>query len=98
MKNKDDHILDRVYNLILDPKISERERQLLVTFKEQVGKGAYFDRELAILSKGLQDLAIKNLQGEAGLSDDMKLFYQDISALSARKHAFRMGIANLGRL
>ncbi|MBM7635923.1 bacteriocin immunity protein [Streptococcus saliviloxodontae] len=94
MKNRDTQLLDRVYNLILDPKISEQERQLLVVFKDRVGKGAYFDRELAILSTALQQLAIKSLQGGSGLSDDIKSFYQDISVVSARKNTLCVGLIN----
>ncbi|WP_231148193.1 bacteriocin immunity protein [Streptococcus equi] len=49
-----EEILNKVYNLILDPTLTSEERVILVRFKDRVGESNSFDREVMMLSESLR--------------------------------------------
>ena len=55
-------ILNNIYNLIINPETTENERELLVTFKNEIEVGKKDNDELlAELRRSIQVLAVSNL-------------------------------------
>ena len=62
-------ILNTIYNLIVNPETTEKERKLLVTFKNEIEVGKKDNSELlAELRRAIQDLAVRNLSKGISLS------------------------------
>lgn len=62
-------ILNNIYNLILNPETTEEERNLLVTFKNEIEVGKKDNGELlAELRRAIQVLAVDNLSKGISLS------------------------------
>lgn len=64
-----DDILNNIYNLIINPETTEKERKLLVTFKNEIEVGKKDNSELlAELRRAIQALAVDNLSKGISLS------------------------------
>ena len=64
-----DDILNNIYNLIVNPETTEKERKLLVTFKNEIEVGKKDNSELlAELRRAIQVLAVRNLSKGISLS------------------------------
>lgn len=62
-------ILNNIYNLIVNPETTEKERKLLVTFKNEIEVGKKDNDELlAELRRAIQGLAVRNLSKGISLS------------------------------
>ena len=62
-------ILNNIYNLIVNPETTENERELLVTFKNEIEVGKKDNDELlAELCRAIQVLAVRNLSKGISLS------------------------------
>ena len=62
-------ILNNIYNLIVNPETTEKERKLLVTFKNEIEVGNKDNDELlAELRRAIQGLAVRNLSKGISLS------------------------------
>ena len=62
-------ILNNIYNLIINPETTEKERELLVTFKNEIEVGKKDNSELlAELRRAIQVLAVRNLSKGISLS------------------------------
>ena len=62
-------ILNNIYNLIVNPETTEKERKLLVTFKNEIEVGKKDNSELlAELRRAIQGLAVRNLSKGISLS------------------------------
>ena len=62
-------ILNNIYNLIINPETTEKERKLLVTFKNEIEVGKKDNSELlAELRRAIQVLAVSNLSKGISLS------------------------------
>ena len=62
-------ILNIIYNLILNPETNEKERKLLVTFKNEIEVGKKDSSELlSELRRAIQALAVDNLSKAISLS------------------------------
>ena len=65
-------ILNNIYNLILNPETTEEERNLLVTFKNEIEVGKKDNGELlAELCRAIQVLAVDNLSKGISLSSGL---------------------------
>ena len=65
-------ILNNIYNLILNPETTEEERNLLVTFKNEIEVGKKDNGELlAKLRRAIQVLAVDNLTKGISLSSGL---------------------------
>ena len=65
-------ILNNIYNLILNPETTEEERNLLVTFKNEIEVGKKDNGELlAELLRAIQVLAVDNLSKGISLSSGL---------------------------
>ena len=61
--------LNNIYNLIVNPETTEKERKLLVTFKNEIEVGKKDSSELlAELRRAIQVLAVSNLSKGISLS------------------------------
>ena len=62
-------IMSNIYNLIINPETTEKERKLLVTFKNEIEVGKKDNSELlAELRRAIQVLAVSNLSKGISLS------------------------------
>ena len=62
-------ILNNIYNLIINPETTEKERKLLVTFKNEIEvRKKDNDELLAELCRAIQVLAVSNLSKGISLS------------------------------
>ena len=67
-----EYILNNIYNLILNPETTEEERNLLVTFKNEIEVGKKDNGELlAELRRAIQVLAVDNLSKGISLSSGL---------------------------
>ena len=65
-------ILNNIYNLIVNPETTEKERKLLVTFKNEIEVGKKDNGELlAELCRAIQVLAVDNLTKGISLSSGL---------------------------
>ena len=65
-------ILNNIYNLILNPETTEEERNLLVTYKNEIEVGKKDNDELlAELRRAIQALAVRNLSKGISLSSGL---------------------------
>lgn len=71
-------VLQKLYNLILNPNTREWERYLLTTAKNGLDEPAKFNEQLAKLEAELRPLALRN-----NLTPDMADFYQAITKKEA---------------
>lgn len=73
-------ILNNIYNLIVNPETTEKERKLLVTFKNEIEVGKKDNGELlAELRRAIQDLAVRNLSKGISLSSGVSEFSKTLT-------------------
>lgn len=75
MKIKQDVVLARLYNLILNPATRGWEREQLIQFKNGMSDGKQFSNQLSMLISYFRPLAVRN-----NLTPDMMDFYQLITS------------------
>ncbi|WP_100487760.1 bacteriocin immunity protein [Sporolactobacillus pectinivorans] len=95
-KEYEDTILEKVYDLILDEQTKDDERDELITFKNDVGKGKDFERQLMNLAEGLRQIAVKGITAQTKLSPRVGEFYMEISTTGLLKRNLANGIAATG--
>ncbi|MEY8446274.1 bacteriocin immunity protein [Enterococcus ratti] len=83
-------ILSEIYDLILDTKIKEEERTILLTAKNSLEKKHYFPKVMQDLECQLRPLAIK---GE--LTPTIAAFYMKISTLGKFEKELGRGLASM---
>lgn len=85
MQLTQEEILEKIYNLILNPNTREWERYLLTTTKNALADQDNFKEQLAKLEAELRPLALRN-----NLTPDMTDFYQEITGKeSAMVHSVK---------
>jgi hypothetical protein len=95
-KEQEEAILEKVYDFILDEQIPDDERDMFITFKNDVGKGKNFERQLMILAEGLRQIAVERLTVQSKLSPQVGEFYMEISATGLLTKSLCNGIAGMG--
>ncbi|MFT8362054.1 MAG: bacteriocin immunity protein [Sporolactobacillus sp.] len=93
-KEKEEAILARVYDLILDEEIQEDERSVFIAFKNDVGAGKDFERYLMYLAESLRQIAVSRLKDQTKLSPQVGEFYLEISDTGLRSRNLANGIAS----
>ena len=95
-------ILNNIYNLIINPETTEKERKLLVTFKNEIEVGKKDNSELlAELRRALQVLAVSNLSKGISLSSgvsDLSKTLTEFQEKSERNINLARGLTSLGSL
>lgn len=97
-----DDILNTIYNLIINPETTEKERKLLVTFKNEIEVGKKDNSELlAELRRAIQVLAVSNLSKGISLSSgvsDLSKTLTEFQEKSERNINLAIGLTSLGSL
>lgn len=97
-----DDILNNIYNLIINPETTEKERKLLVTFKNEIEVGKKDNSELlAELRRAIQVLAVSNLSKGISLSSgvsDLSKTLTEFQEKSERNINLAIGLTSLGSL
>lgn len=97
-----DDILNNIYNLIINPETTEKERKLLVTFKNEIEVGKKDNDELlAELCRAIQVLAVSNLSKGKSLSSgvsDLSKTLTEFQEKSERDINLAIGLTSLGSL
>lgn len=97
-----DDILNNIYNLIVNPETTEKERKLLVTFKNEIEVGKKDNSELlAELRRAIQVLAVSNLSKGISLSSgvsDLSKTLTEFQEKSERNINLAIGLTSLGSL
>ena len=97
-----DDIMNSIYNLILNPEITENERKLLVTFKNEIEVEKKDSSELlAELRRAIQVLAVSNLSKGISLSSgvsDLSKTLTEFQEKSERNINLAIGLTSLGSL
>lgn len=95
-------ILNNIYNLIINPETTEKERKLLVTFKNEIEVGKKDNSELlAELRRAIQVLAVSNLSKGISLSSgvsDLSKTLTEFQEKSERNINLARGLTSLGSL
>ena len=95
-------ILINIYNLIVNTKTTENERELLVTYKNEI-EGVTKDQDdlLAELCRAIQVLAVRNLSKGKSLSSgvsDLSKTLTEFQEKSERNFNLARGLTSLGSL
>ena len=97
-----DDILNNIYNLIVNPETTEKERKLLVTFKNEIEVGKKDNSELlAELRRAIQVLAVRNLSKGISLSagvSELSKTLTEFQDKSERNINLARGLTSLGSL
>ena len=92
-------ILNNIYNLIINPETTEKERKLLVTFKNEIEVGKKDNDELlAELCRAIQALAVRNLSKGISLSSgvsDLSKTLTEFQEKSERNINLARGLASI---
>ena len=95
-------ILNNIYNLIINPETTEKERKLLVTFKNEIEVGKKDNSELlAELRRAIQVLAVRNLSKGISLSagvSELSKTLTEFQDKSERNINLARGLTSLGSL
>ena len=95
-------ILNNIYNLIINPEATEKERKLLVTFKNEIEVGKKDNSELlAELRRAIQVLAVRNLSKGISLSagvSELSKTLTEFQDKSERNINLARGLTSLGSL
>ena len=93
-------ILNNIYNLILNPETTEKERKLLVTFKNEIEVGKKDNGELlAELRRAIQVLAVDNLSKGISLSSGVSELSKTLTEFqneSERNINLARGLSSIG--
>ena len=71
-----EHIMDQVYNLILNVETKENEREALINFKNEIEAGKEFERNLMKLAESLREISVKNISEKTTMSIGVREFYK----------------------
>ena len=95
-----DDILNNIYNLILNPETTEKERKLLVTFKNEIEVGKKDNGELlAELRRAIQVLAVDNLSKGISLSSGVSELSKTLTEFqneTERNINLAIGLSSIG--
>ena len=91
--------MNNIYNLIINPETTEKERKLLVTFKNEIEVGKKDNDELlAELCRAIQALAVRNLSKGISLSSgvsDLSKTLTEFQEKSERNINLARGLASI---
>ena len=92
-------IINNIYNLIINPETTEKERKLLVTFKNEIEVGKKDNSELlAELRRAIQVLAVSNLSKGISLSSgvsDLSKTLTEFQNESERNANLAIGLSSI---
>lgn len=81
IKEKQNNLLIRIYDLILDTQTSQDERIKLIKFKNAVESGKDFESQVMNLAEDLRLLALYKFKNNEKLSENVGKLYLDIHSV-----------------
>ena len=79
MSTNREQLLRKAYNLILDPTVSQDERDSLVAFKADLEQVSDDSRSVMKLAESLRQLSVKGLKNGGKLSLNVATCYREIA-------------------
>ena len=79
MSTHKEQLLRKAYNLILDPTVSQDERDSLVAFKADLEQVSDDSRSMMKLAESLRQLSVKDLKNGGKLSLNVATCYREIA-------------------
>lgn len=79
LNEREKEILNQAYNIILDKKVPNAERELVFTFKQDIERGRDFGVTAYHLERALQRLAVTYLKDETSFSEPVHDFYENLN-------------------
>ena len=95
---KQNDLLSRVYDLILNTQTLDDERSKLVEFKNSVEMGKDFEQQTMNLAESLRQLAVRKAKDKETLSPEVGRFYMDISTTGLLKKNLGIGLTAISFL
>ena len=95
---KQDDLLSRVYDLILNTQTLDDERSKLVEFKNSVEMGKDFEQQTMNLAESLRQIAVRKAKDKETLSPEVGRFYMDISTTGLLKKNLGIGLTAISFL
>ncbi|MDQ0150303.1 bacteriocin immunity protein [Eubacterium multiforme] len=95
---KQNDLLSRVYDLILNTQTLDDERSKLVEFKNSVEMVKDFEQQTIKLAESLRQLAVRKAKDKETLSPEVGRFYMDISTTGLLKKNLGIGLTAISFL
>ena len=95
---KQNDLLSRVYDLILNTQTLDDERSKLVEFKNSVEMGKDFEQQTMNLAESLRQIAVRKAKDKETLSPEVGRFYMDISTTGLLKKNLGIGLTAISFL
>ena len=96
MNKKTEEILNKVYNLILDPEIRQNERDILLHYKTRLENTKNEQRVVMELAEALRQQAVSGIHSQKLLSPKTATFYKEIEAYGQLSKNLAQGLISLG--
>ena len=96
MNKKTEEILNKVYNLILDPEIRQNERDILLHYKTRLENTKNEQRDVMELAEALRQQAVSSIHSHKSLSPKTATFYKEIEAYGQLSKNLAQGLISLG--
>ena len=96
MNKKTEEILNKVYNLILDPEIRQNERDILLHYKTRLENTKNEQRVIMGLAEALRQQAVSGIHSQKSLSPKTATFYKEIAAYGQLNKNLAQGLISLG--
>ena len=96
MNKKTEEILNKVYNLILDPEIRQNERDILLHYKTRLENTKNEQRVIMGLAEALRQQAVSGIHSQKSLSPKTATFYKEIAAYGQLSKNLAQGLISLG--
>ena len=96
MNKKTEEILNKVYNLILDPEIRQNERDILLHYKTRLENTKNEQRVVMGLAEALRQQAVNGIHSHKSMSPKVATFYKEIATYGQLSKNLAQGLISLG--
>ena len=96
MNKKTEEILNKVYNLILDPEIRQNERDILLHYKTRLENTKNEQRVIMGLAEALRQQAVNGIHSHKSMSPKVATFYKEIATYGQLSKNLAQGLISLG--
>ena len=96
MDKRTEEILNKVYNLILDPEIRQNERDILLHYKTRLENTKNEQRVVMELAEALRQQAVSGIHSQKLLSPKVATFYKEIASYGELSKNIAQGLISFG--
>ena len=96
MNKKTEEILNKVYNLILDPEIRQNERDILLHYKTRLENTKNEQRVIMGLAEALRQQAVSGIHSHKSMSPKVATFYKEIATYGELSKNLAQGLISFG--